>query len=385
MKNETAFKNLLRVNPDNNNKRGGKMRKLSKMLVAIMIVATLSFLVVGCTATTATTAAAETTAAAGTTAAVSEPVAEAKRVYYYVAPLMAHPYIYDQHLGFKYAAEQFGVEIIKAGPDGFDSAASALALEQVIPKKPDGIVVVLWDPSMVPGVKAARAAGIPVIVIEATVPDNGANTFIGLDNYGCGVDTAKELIKLAGTSGKFVMQGNWGASNTEAKLAGFTDYIKANSTWEMVTKVDDKATTEASVEGAKSAFNNFKDIQGYVGIDSSSAPGIGAAMEELGIEPGSLTVVTHDREDATLDYIASGYIQASLINKTAMQAYLAIGMLEMWYNSGFANAPVSADNAKSGFEIMPQYCYTGAVIIDKTNVDSFRHEKMDTYDTPLYH
>ena len=134
------------------------------------------------------------------------------------------------------------------------------------------------------------------------------------------------------------------------------DYLTKNSEWKVVTKVDDKANTEVSIEGAKSAFNNFKNIQGYVGIDSSSAPGIGAAMEELGIKPGSLTVITHDREDATLEYIAKGYIQASLINKTAMQAYLSVAMMELWYTGGFPDAPVSANNKASGSRSCPSSC-----------------------------
>jgi len=319
----------------------------------------------------------------------TQPVAAADesksaRTYYYVAPLMSHPYIYDQHLGFKYAAQTFGVKIVKMGPDGWDTSAAAQAFEQAIAKKPAGIICCLWDPSMVPGVKEARAQGIPVIAIEAIVPNAGVNTYIGLDNYQCGVDTAKELIKRAGAKGQLVVQGNWGASNTEAKLAGFMDYLKANSTWKVVTKVDDKANTEVSIEGAKSAFNNFKNLQGYVGLDSSSAPGIGAAMEELEIKPGSLTVITHDREDSTLEFISKGYVTASLINKTAMQAYLAIAYLELWYTKGFDKAPVSSDNKAANFDIMPQYVYTGTVTIDKTNVEYFKHNKMSKYDTKLY-
>ncbi len=309
----------------------------------------------------------------------------APRVYYYVAPLMGHPYVYDQHLGFKYAAEQFGVEIIKAGPDGWDTAAAAQAFEQVIAKKPAGIICCLWDPSMVPAVKKARAQGIPVIAIEAIVPNSGVNTYIGLDNFQCGVDTAAELIKRAGTTGRLVVQGNWGASNTEAKIAGFMSYLTANSKWQVVSKVDDKANTETSIEGAKSAFNNFKNLQAYIGLDSSSAPGIGAAMEELNIKPGSITVITHDREDATLEYIDKGYVTASIINKTAMQAYLAIGYLELLYTKGFANAPVSDNNQNAKFEIMPQYVYTGSVTIDKSNVQYFMHNKMKNYNTKLYH
>ena len=39
------------------------------------------------------------------------------------------------------------------------------------------------DPSMIPGIKKARAAGIPVIDIEAYIPGAEINTYIGLDNY----------------------------------------------------------------------------------------------------------------------------------------------------------------------------------------------------------
>ena len=55
--------------------------------------------------------------------------AQEKRVYYYVAGFHGHPYFLDMHLGFRYAAEKFDVEIKKAGPDGWDAKAQAEALE----------------------------------------------------------------------------------------------------------------------------------------------------------------------------------------------------------------------------------------------------------------
>lgn len=135
----------------------------------------------------------------------------AERVYYYVAPYMDHPFIYDQHLGFKYAADKFGVEIIRSGPSDFDTKAATEAFEQAIAKKPDGIVTVMWDGSLVPAVKDAMARGIPVVVVESAVENHGALTYIGLDNYGTGVETAQELLRVAGESGKLIIHGNWGA------------------------------------------------------------------------------------------------------------------------------------------------------------------------------
>jgi ABC-type sugar transport system substrate-binding protein len=71
-------------------------------------------------------------------------------------------------------------------------------LAVAISKPPDGIVAVLGDGSSIPPVKKAVAAGIPVVVIEANLPESGAMSFVDLDNYQAGADTAKELIKLGG-------------------------------------------------------------------------------------------------------------------------------------------------------------------------------------------
>ena len=75
-------------------------------------------------------------------------------------------------------------------------AAQTETVEQSIAKHPDGIVAVLW--ASIPPIKKAMAAGIPVVVVEANLPDSGAMSFVGLDNYQAGADTAKELIKLGG-------------------------------------------------------------------------------------------------------------------------------------------------------------------------------------------
>jgi ribose transport system substrate-binding protein len=349
---------------------------MKKVLSLILIVASMSVLV-SCGAKEETTASA---------AAETATVEQEKKVYYYVAGFHSHPYFLDMHLGFRYAAEKFNVEIKKMGPDGWDAKAQAEALETAVAMKPDGIITVMWDASGKPAVKRAMESGIPVIVVEATVPDSGAMTYIGLDNYDCGVETAQEIIARGGNSGKLVAQGNWGASNTDSKFQGLKDYLEANSDWEIVAKVDDKANTEVAIEAAKSIFNNYPDVTAIAGLDSSSGSGIGIAMEELNIDPDGYTIVVHDREDMTLEYIEKGFIDSTLINKTATSAYLAIMLLEAWNNSnmGFADLPISGDNKDAGANPFPKYMYNGGIIIDKDNVDKFMAENIPQYKTDLY-
>ena len=304
------------------------------------------------------------------------------RTYVYASQLQGHPYLLDSLLGMDYAEQKFGVTVEPLGPQGWDPVAGAEAVEQAIARKPDGIITTLWEPGAVPGIRRAMEQGIPVVVIEAVTEDNGgALTFIGLDNYAAGEDTARELIARGGDSGKLAISGNWGASNTDAKVQGLTDYLAAHSKWEVVGRVDDKATTSTAIDAAKTLFNTYPDVTAVVGLDSSSGSGICLAAEELEKDITGLTVIVHDREDAVLECIADGVIDASIINKTALQAYLAVQMLEAYHNQdvGLAAVPISADNAAATVNPFPQAVFMGTEVIDQQNVEQFMRANLPTY------
>ena len=298
----------------------------------------------------------------------------AGRTYIYASQLQGHPYLLDSLLGMDYAQSKFGVKVERLGPQGWDPVAGAEAVEQAIAQKPAGIITTLWEPGAVPGIRRAMEQGIPVVVIEAVTPDNGgALTFIGLDNYKAGEDTAKELIARGGDAGKLAVSGNWGASNTDAKMQGLTDYLAANSKWEIVGRVDDKATTSTAIDASKTMFNTYPDITAVIGLDSSSGSGICLAAEELEKDITDLTVIVHDREDTSLECIADGVIDATIINKTALQAYMAVQFLEAYNdaNIGLADVPISADNKAAGVNTFPEAVFMGTEVIDADNVAQF--------------
>jgi ribose transport system substrate-binding protein len=305
-------------------------------------------------------------------------------VYYYVGVNNNHPYWYDVHQGFEYAAHQLGVTVIKAGVDTWDPQGQAAALEQVITKAPDGIIVPVFDASILPGLEQAAKAGIPVVAIEATIEGAKVVSYVGLDNYDSGKKTAQKLIEYGGKDGKVVVMGNWGASNTDAKLKGFEDYIAANSKWQVVAKLDDKAVTETAIEQAKTAFNNYKEMTAIVGLDSSSGAGIGTAMEELDKKPGSITAVVHDREVQTLEYIEKGYLNCTLVNKTASMPFQALLILQGITQYGMNNLPLSGDNKAAGVNPVPEINYNGTVFITKDNVKNFMKDNMPVLDFDNY-
>ena len=332
--------------------------------------------------------------AAFCTAALAEPQVVFKnnpagRTYYLCSSHNAHAYFAESHLGLRYAAEYFGVNIVALGPDGWDTAEQAKAVEQAIAKSPAGIITRFWDASPLAAVRKATEAGIPVVATETRIGTSaadigGALTYIGLDNKQSGWDTAAELVRIAGDTGKVVCMGNWGAANTDAKLAGVKECLAQYPGWEIIAEVDYKADATAAIEAGKTVVNNYPAATAVIGLDSSSGTGLGKAMEELNKPAGSYKVVVNDREPSVLQYIEEGYIDATMCNKTAADEYVAILIMEDYNNGGIKNVPLSSNNAAAGVHGVPENMYNTVFAINRDNVKYFFADEMPNIKTDLY-
>jgi ABC-type sugar transport system substrate-binding protein len=302
--------------------------------------------------------------------------------YYYIASGQGQPFTYDMHLGFKYAAEQFNVEIVTGGADDWNAQPTAEALEQLIPRRPAGIITAAWDPVMNPGIIKAQQAGIPIVLVEAHSGEPG-DLYIGLDNVDTGRETAEVLIKYAGNSGRLLVIGNWGSTNIDEKFIGLKEKLQGTG-WVILGDEDGDCEAEASLRAAKNLLTQYPNATAFVGLDSACGAAIATAMDELGIRPDALTVICADREDPMLEFIKSGHINASLTNRTAMMCYLAVAFIDMANRYGFNDNPITANNKVSAISAFPKQVFTGNVEINKNNVENYDHNKMRNYNTPLF-
>lgn len=353
---------------------------MKKILSLALALAMIAVLMVGCGGTN--DAGSGSDAAGSTNAGGAADNATEQKTYYYVAAGLGQSYSYDMIIGLKHAAAQYGCKIVPMGADDWNSQVANQALEQAVAMKPDGIITAAWDAGMNPGIEKAMAAGIPTVLVEAHSGNEG-NLYIGLDNIDAGRETAQALIEMAGNSGKLLVMGNWGSTNIDEKFIGLKEVL-ADTGWEIVGDVDGECAAEDSLQGAKDLLSNHPEATAFVGLDSACGAAIGTAMEELGMAPDSLTVICADREDAMLDYIRKGYVDASLTNRTAAMCYMAVEFLESVTKYDFLNVPITGDNAGSNVSPFPLHMFTGNVIINKDNVDNFDHSNMGSYDTPLY-
>lgn len=294
--------------------------------------------------------------------------------YYFVGAFLAHPYMRDIKLGLKYAENRFHTKITTLGPQDGDYEAQTQAMKEAIKEKPDGIIIPLWANNAVPYIRNAREHGIPVVAIEAAPKEHGANIYVGLDNYQAGVLTAQELVRRGGTKGKLALVHN-NAIGSHLKKQGFLVTLR-DTEWELVTEANDLTDTDTATNVAIELLRNHPELTGVVGLNSSSGVGIGNAIGQLGFPHAGLTIVVHGREKTVLEFIEEGIIDATVVGKTALTAYIAIAVLEDYQQRKHADVPVAANSQELGLVLLPEKIDVGAIIVDKENVQYFKRKNL---------
>jgi ribose transport system substrate-binding protein len=127
--------------------------------------------------------------------------------------------------GAKQAADKAGAKLVIFNANNV-AAAQNSAIEDYVAQKIDGIVLIAIDVNGVkPAVTAAKKAGIPVVAIDARIPDGDNAAFIGVDNKGAGEQIGKYFADYAKTKmGGSAKVGIVGALNSfiqNQRLDGF--------------------------------------------------------------------------------------------------------------------------------------------------------------------
>ena len=127
--------------------------------------------------------------------------------------------------GAKQAADKAGAKLVIFNANNV-AAAQNSAIEDYVAQKVDGIVLIAIDVNGVkPAVTAAKNAGIPVVAIDARIPDGDNAAFIGVDNKGAGEQIGKYFADYAknkmGGSAKVGIVGALNSFIQNQRLDGF--------------------------------------------------------------------------------------------------------------------------------------------------------------------
>ncbi len=290
------------------------------------------------------------------------------QLYVEVSALGNLDYFYDHKLGMELAGKALGVRTEYVGPAEYDIPAMITAFEQALAKKGiKGIVVVGFEPALVPIIDKAVAQGIPVVTVDADLPESRRAAFVGTGNYQAGVEGGSKLAELIGGKGKVALMTKVGQSNLEERIRGYKDALSRYEGVELVQIVDTQSDAVIAAQVATAVLRKNPDLAGIGCVEAAGGMGAATAVKEARLA-GKVRIVSMDRGNEVLELIGQGVISASIAQRTALMPFYAVQIL---YNLANQDVPITDDNAKAGISTTPSSIDTGVIVVDKTNYKFF--------------
>ena len=166
--------------------------------------------------------------------------------------------------GAKQAADKAGAKLVIFNANNQASAQNS-AIEDYIAQKVDGIVLVAIDVNEVkPAITAAKKAGIPVVAIDARIPNGDNAAFIGVDNKGAGEEIGKyfaDYVKSKmGGSAKVGIVGALNSFIQNQRLDGFKSAAQMVPGVKFADTVDGQNVQDIALTAAENLMTANPDM-----------------------------------------------------------------------------------------------------------------------------
>ncbi|MFY9992242.1 MAG: sugar ABC transporter substrate-binding protein [Rhodoplanes sp.] len=265
-----------------------------------------------------------------------------------------NPYFQAVRVGAETAAKALGANVIQYIPTKPDSIPEQLSqVEDVIVKKPDAIVFIPVDYTLVPAVEKINAAGIPVTNITDRVAGGNLVAYVGADDYNLGLSTGRALLKALGGKGSVViLEGVKGALTSTDRVRGFNDAIKEFPNVKLLASQPGNYQRLQALQVMENLIQSFPQIDGVLAANDAMAIG---ALEALDGANRKAAVVGINGSREAVELIKSGRLLASGDFNGFVQGCLGV--------------EIAVRNLRK--EQTPKEIILKPVVIDKTNYQPY--------------
>jgi ribose transport system substrate-binding protein len=250
---------------------------------------------------------------------------------------------------------------IKMPPNGTPEDQNAI-LQNLASQGYDAVSVSVIAPNDQVGVLNKVAEKTNLITFDSDAPKSNRLLYIGTNNYDAGKILGNEIVKLLPNGGKIAFfVGMLGADNATQRFKGIQDAIAGHKI-DIVDKREDNTDRAKARSNVEDMINAHSDLSMCVGLWNYNGPAIVAAIEALG-KKGKVLGVAFDEDDGTLDGVANGTLQATVVQKPYQFGYLS----SKWMHE-LATKGQTAKASLPGTHVID----TGVEIIRKDNVADFK-------------
>jgi ribose transport system substrate-binding protein len=229
-------------------------------------------------------------------------------------------------------------------------------IEDQILKKVSVLAVVPGGVAEVtPVLDKAKAAGIPVLIVDNDTPWPGKLSYIGTDNRAGGKLAGDYMVKALGGSGKVaIIRGIMGVSSHEDRVAGFQEAIKQAPGIQVVTiqpANSERATALTVMENILTSNPSLNAV--FVTSDQMALGAIeGVAAQHM---TGKILVVGFDAGKEAVRAVKSGALNAVIAQYPANMGKQAV------------EAAIKAIRGEPVAKVID----TGTALVTKENADEF--------------
>ncbi|MDI2099241.1 ABC transporter substrate-binding protein [Ruicaihuangia caeni] len=239
------------------------------------------------------------------------------------------PYYEALSCGAKKAATELGIELSVQFPPAWDPIESTSLLNAATSTKPDAIVVVPTDQTvLVAPIQQAVDAGITVVTVDQTLDEADAHlvaSAVATDNEVAGAEAADVMAELIGGKGTVLVDGAApGSSAADQRTNGFLERMASEHPQVNVLEVQysnsDPAKATQIVNAALAANS---DLAGVYVVYQDGVIGAGTALRasERG---GEIVLVGFDTAPAEVELLEEGLASALIAQQPAVMGYDAV-------------------------------------------------------------
>ena len=263
------------------------------------------------------------------------------------------------------------VSIKYVAPEEFSVKKQLEYLETAIAAKPDGLIVPITDPTALEDtLKRAIAAGIPVIASNIEDPRKPPEkipylTYVGGDEYQTGYQLGERLLKEITPKHVLIAIPHVGHVGAEMRAKGMTAAVTPVGAKVEKLAIGDEASH--AIETLTAYLLGNPDVDAIFTTAMLASTWIYSVMEDLGRT--DIKLIGVDESPCSLEGIISGKMLATHSQGFYLQGYLPPEWLYFYLEYGF---------------VPPPTVLVGPIIIDKSNVESFKKLVLSVFGQKTY-
>jgi ribose transport system substrate-binding protein len=216
--------------------------------------------------------------------------------------------------GAEAVAKANGFTVFHYIPTSPDNVPQQTALvDEALKAQRDAIVFTPVDvKAMVPAVQKINAANVPLVNVSDRLTGGSAVAFIGTDDYGIALETARTLLRAMGGKGNVVvLEGPDTIPTAAGRLRGFKDALKEFPDVKVVLSKNALYARPAAFDLLKAMLklNPPPQVDGVLAANDAMAFGVIEAFKDAKKKPPLIVGINASKE--AVDLIKSGEMLAS--------------------------------------------------------------------------